>query len=76
MKFRIGRYYEHENGSIMRIIIGAETKTWGRCLLAETFHGEIKPISEEPGSSANWVEISESEWLKGRKKKGQNGKRD
>lgn len=74
MKFKIGRYYKHKDGDFMRIIIGAETKTWGRCLLAETSTGEIRAISEEPEATQNWTEALESDWFKGRKKK--DGKRD
>ena len=62
MKFEVGKHYKHSNGSIIHIIGGLQTTSYGGCLIAEEVGSQdLKPIGQDEIAARNWKEITEEE---------------
>ena len=64
--FEIGKFYMHSTGEMMAILGRLPTTMYGDCLIAEVagkYNHSIKAIGSDVDSAANWVEVTQEEWL-------------
>ena len=66
MYFQIGHYYKQSGGGMIHIVGAARTTLYGWTLLAEE-HGSsnFRPVGSDEGSTVNWTEATEAEWMTG-----------
>ena len=63
MRFEVGKYYSHTTGDEMAILCESETTLWGKCYIAETNTGELKPVGNDESCTANYTEITKEKWM-------------
>ena len=62
MKFKVGKYYKHNSGTLMHVIGGLQTSVYGWCLIGEQNDGRLVPVGQDECNAVNWQEITEQEW--------------
>lgn len=63
MVFEIGKCYEHNSGSQMKIVGKCNTTIYGECLIGENANGNLEPIGNTEEHAINFFEITEEKWL-------------
>jgi hypothetical protein len=64
MKFEVGKCYQHNGGSQIKVIGEVNSTIYGNCLMAEHSDGRFYPVGQTEDNAVNWHEITEEEWLK------------
>lgn len=64
MKFKVGKFYKHTDGTKLAIICKADTTMFGETLLAEQSNtSEFIAVGSGKEDAVNYTEITKVEWL-------------
>jgi len=65
-RFKVGKYYEHRNGRVIRIVGATKTPSHGWALIFDEHAAQdLQIISQEVANMANWRETTKEHWLSG-----------
>ena len=60
MVFQYGKTYKSNSGKVISIVGVADTKMFGKCLVAEEEYGQLSPVGQETEYTVNWHEVTPS----------------
>jgi len=63
MKFELGKYYQHYDGSKLYICGICETYYHGRCFIGENEKGVLNPVGSEELNAENYREIKKETFI-------------
>ena len=63
MVFELGKYYKHESGKMMHVLVEANTTVYGdNTLIAEDDFGNLIPVGRSEYHCKNYTEVQQDEW--------------